>query len=204
MSRIDDLFGLQTNKYQGAPCTEVDPELFFLDPTEENKHLPQLRMICSSCPFLADNSCLQDALDNDDQGFRAGLTYRQRKKIVRERGAGQGRASRKGKGVNFSRIPRVLDLRSQGLQNYLIAQSMGISTKSVERTLTLAVQAGLIPGWGRGDGVLNANKTHCHKGHEFTPENTYLVAQRGGTARNCRTCKTEWQVSYRKGKKVAA
>jgi len=31
----------------------------------------------------------------------------------------------------------------------------------------------------------NANKTHCKRGHEFTPENTY----RHGGQRHCRECK---------------
>lgn len=39
----------------------------------------------------------------------------------------------------------------------------------------------------------NARKTNCHRGHEFTPENTMIT--RGG--RTCRTCNrarfTEWQ-----------
>jgi len=30
----------------------------------------------------------------------------------------------------------------------------------------------------------NANKTHCLRGHEFTPENTAIY----GGARNCRAC----------------
>lgn len=32
----------------------------------------------------------------------------------------------------------------------------------------------------------NASKTHCRRGHEFTPENTYV--RPGGGRRNCRTC----------------
>lgn len=32
---------------------------------------------------------------------------------------------------------------------------------------------------------INARKTHCPKGHEYTPENTYLS---NGTWRRCRTC----------------
>lgn len=42
----------------------------------------------------------------------------------------------------------------------------------------------------RGVGVTarNARKTHCKRGHEFTPENTYT--EKGGR-RTCRTCKTE-------------
>lgn len=38
----------------------------------------------------------------------------------------------------------------------------------------------------RGYGVpaINKRKTHCKRGHEFTPENTYLYA----TSRRCRQC----------------
>lgn len=40
----------------------------------------------------------------------------------------------------------------------------------------------------RGEGLAaqNARKTHCKRGHEFTPENTYLFPKGG---RRCRTCK---------------
>ena len=33
--------------------------------------------------------------------------------------------------------------------------------------------------------ALNARKTHCIHGHEFTPENTYITAK---NQRHCRTC----------------
>lgn len=38
---------------------------------------------------------------------------------------------------------------------------------------------------GTGPTAINAVKTHCKRGHEFTPENTYLMP-RGG--RCCRIC----------------
>ena len=34
--------------------------------------------------------------------------------------------------------------------------------------------------------TINAQKTHCIRGHEFTPENTYWVGER---SRRCRICK---------------
>jgi hypothetical protein len=37
---------------------------------------------------------------------------------------------------------------------------------------------------GVGLTAINARKTHCNKGHEFTEENTYLARNR----RYCRTC----------------
>jgi hypothetical protein len=43
----------------------------------------------------------------------------------------------------------------------------------------------------RGSGLtaVNAARTHCPQGHEYTPANTYLWAQRGTTRRYCRTCR---------------
>lgn len=38
----------------------------------------------------------------------------------------------------------------------------------------------------------NLGKTHCVRGHEFTPENTLV----GTTGRGCRQCKREYQREY--------
>ncbi len=40
---------------------------------------------------------------------------------------------------------------------------------------------------GVGATAINARKTHCKYGHEFTPENTEIVAR----GRHCRQCKNE-------------
>lgn len=42
----------------------------------------------------------------------------------------------------------------------------------------------------RGESVsaINARKTHCVNGHEFTLENTYIRRQKGGYGRMCREC----------------
>lgn len=57
-----------------------------------------------------------------------------------------------------------------------------------ENTLRAATPAGV-----------NAAKTHCNRGHEFTPENTYLIkpsrSQRNG-ARRCRTCLRATQARF--------
>lgn len=47
--------------------------------------------------------------------------------------------------------------------------------------------------WGR------ANDTHCVRGHEFTPENTYWFTKDGGKYRNCRACGRENARRYRGG-----
>lgn len=45
----------------------------------------------------------------------------------------------------------------------------------------------------RGIGIpaINAAKTHCKHGHEFTPENTYIHTIKGHTQRQCLTCRRE-------------
>lgn len=46
----------------------------------------------------------------------------------------------------------------------------------------------------RGIGLTaqNAVKTHCLRGHEFTPENTYWIKNPSGPGRECRTCKAQF------------
>jgi hypothetical protein len=46
----------------------------------------------------------------------------------------------------------------------------------------------------RGVGLTarNAVKTHCLRGHEFTPENTYWTKNPSGPGRECRTCKAQF------------
>lgn len=46
---------------------------------------------------------------------------------------------------------------------------------------------------GRGRNQ-NSGRTHCRRGHEYTPENTY--PQRDG-ARQCRTCCLDWKMAHR-------
>lgn len=55
-----------------------------------------------------------------------------------------------------------------------------------------------------GLGVQHSRKTHCPKGHEYTPENTYTTP--GDLSKNrihriCRTCKSEYYHSRRKKNK---
>lgn len=47
---------------------------------------------------------------------------------------------------------------------------------------------------GEGPTALNARKTHCPQGHEYTPENTRTYKDRPG--RDCLTCHREWSRRY--------
>lgn len=47
---------------------------------------------------------------------------------------------------------------------------------------------------GRAKGM-NSDKTHCIRGHEFTPENTRIIANGW---RNCRTCLRELNKKYKR------
>lgn len=44
---------------------------------------------------------------------------------------------------------------------------------------------------GNGKGVENAAKTHCPKGHAYTPENTIVITKPGGVfeRRECKVCR---------------
>ena len=51
--------------------------------------------------------------------------------------------------------------------------------------------------------ALNARKTHCRHGHEFTPENTYVQYNKGKPGRRCRTCQLAY-MAKRNGTEPAA
>ena len=53
--------------------------------------------------------------------------------------------------------------------------------------------------------VINAAKTHCKRGHEFTPENTYRYIQHGrsGESRACKTCMRERAAAKYRGETYA-
>lgn len=53
----------------------------------------------------------------------------------------------------------------------------------------------------RGEGIAakNAAKTHCLRGHEFTPENTYATPSGG---RGCKACRAQRQAHYDRRKRA--
>lgn len=44
----------------------------------------------------------------------------------------------------------------------------------------------------------NKRKTHCKRGHEFTPENTFLLKN----GRRCKICHRASDLKYLRGKKL--
>jgi hypothetical protein len=48
---------------------------------------------------------------------------------------------------------------------------------------------------GFGAPAENARKTHCIRGHEFTPENTF---EQTGGGRGCRQCRTDYAREYKR------
>lgn len=55
---------------------------------------------------------------------------------------------------------------------------------------------------GNAPAAKNAVKTHCPRGHEYTPENTITRDRDGRISRQCRECKNEWNRDYIAGKKT--
>lgn len=53
----------------------------------------------------------------------------------------------------------------------------------------------------RGPAAVNAAKTYCVNGHEFTPENT-ITRKRPGGGRACRTCRRDAQRRYQERKRA--
>ena len=56
---------------------------------------------------------------------------------------------------------------------------------------------------GTGISAVNAQKTHCKNGHEFTPENTYIRPSTNGN-RACRACRREVLRACRRRQRVAS
>jgi hypothetical protein len=44
---------------------------------------------------------------------------------------------------------------------------------------------------GQGAAAKNAARTHCQRGHEFTPENTFTYSTQPAYLRGCRTCRRD-------------
>lgn len=64
--------------FDGAPCTEVDPEIFFPDPSDVGGII-EAKSICSECDLTT--RCLQYAIDNSlKDGIFGGMTPKERER----------------------------------------------------------------------------------------------------------------------------
>lgn len=135
MTMTVEIFSIQTAQYRDAKCIGMNPEIFFMGEDKEIVELSTLVAICNGCPCFT--ACRKDADEHGDSGFRAGTTHKQR---VRQRNRETGRRIQGKKGqtsVTESRIPRVMELRGQGLSNTLIAQSMNLKVHSIDRVIRI-------------------------------------------------------------------
>lgn len=135
MSAMSDLFTIQTAQFQGANCIGMDTDLFFPSINEEPARVEMLRAICAGCPVF--DVCRKDADDTGDEGFRAGTTYRERRKVSNRAGKSRGRGARNEVPVNEMRLPRVKELHQQGLSNTDIARSMNLKIYAVDKVIRL-------------------------------------------------------------------
>src|SRR3972149_72726 len=64
----------------------------------------------------------------------------------------------------------------------------------------------VINGWkaGLGQGGYNRIKTHCPKGHPYSPENTYINQNGKYKSRNCLICQREKGKNYMRRKRIEA
>lgn len=63
-----------------SKCSKVDPKHYdklFFPPTGRVSN--KAKDFCRECPVMS--ICLEDALKNDDEGIRAGTTYKERRAI---------------------------------------------------------------------------------------------------------------------------
>lgn len=95
---------------QGAPCGEVDADLFFDRAEEDELDLMTAKIICASCPVAAD--CLDSAMLNREEfGIWGGLTPEERKGYMRQwlrlkGGRGTVKAMRQSNGI-LSAAPHI-------------------------------------------------------------------------------------------------
>lgn len=87
-------------------------------------------------------------------------------------------------------------------EKWQAAHRDGVKTHNVPANLYWATPSENALDKVRHGGNHNANKTECIRGHEFTPDNTYLIKNDGG--RMCRTCHRDYYRGYQRKKREAA
>ena len=65
--------------WEAAACKGILTDLFFLEQNEARILNPMLKGICHGCPIYAE--CMEYAVENEQQGFWAGLTAKERRRL---------------------------------------------------------------------------------------------------------------------------
>lgn len=134
--RNSEVISIQTDQYPKGTCREFDPEIFFED--ENEKTIEKAKTIYSFCPHLI--QCRDVARNRGEQhGTFGGESAKERKSFLRKANRDKVRPL----GINQINAPHVVKLRKQGLPNYLIAESLGINDKGVDRALAYAKRVGI-------------------------------------------------------------
>ena len=134
--RNSDVTSIITDQFPQATCRKFDPEIFFED--ENKKMIEKAKLICSFCPHVL--ACRQSARDRGEQHGTFGKEGAKERKIFL-RNVLRDRV--RPLGVNQINAPKVVQLRKQGLPNFVIAEALGINDKGVDRALAHAKKMGL-------------------------------------------------------------
>lgn len=111
-----------TNWRGQAACREVDPELFFPEPSDEplvRKQVAAAKAVCRGCPVR--DRCLADALLRLPHGIAGGLTEQERRRV------------RSADSLAKADTPRWQALLDAGCSHPKIAHECGVTVRTVDR-----------------------------------------------------------------------
>lgn len=100
--------------------------------------------------------------------------------------------------LSAQEVREIRDLRRWGMFQQEIAKIYGVNRSNISM-ISRGITWSNYPGAIERKGIVPV--THCLKGHEFTPENTYISRSDRFPRRVCRACMREHQRNYRANNK---